>query len=198
MSDKVVNFYRIDPGEHAPVEAAPPDGVSVRLWRPGSRAPGPETFMGRSAQVYRLFHGAHLFSNRDYSAICLEEDGKTLHISTVFPRFFRFPFMRPNDLQIGATFTREDARGRGLAKAGLYEATVLLAAPDRAFWYLTDADNLPSCRVAEAAGFHCVGTGARIARLGIGALSAYRLTNEFESDGAAPAQRSGKPASPNN
>jgi RimJ/RimL family protein N-acetyltransferase len=126
--------------------------------------------------VYRAFHRFGVFANDDYSAVCVEEDvGRPLHVSCVFPRFFRFPFMSADDLQIGATFTAVGARGRGLAQRALIEAVRRLAKPGRTFWYLTEVTNEASCRVAEHAGFEVVGHGARMPRLGVGALGAYRF-----------------------
>lgn len=173
-ADAVVRFYRcIDPDRLG----VPPDGPQVRLWRPGDAAPGPDSFMGRAHLAYLAFHRLGIFANRDYSALCLDDDtGRPLHVSCIFPRFFRFPFMSADDLQIGATHTEPDARGRGLAQRGLIEAVRRLARPGRAFWYLTEATNTASCTVAEKAGFDLAGHGVRLPRLGSSALSAYRLT----------------------
>ncbi|WP_370634973.1 GNAT family N-acetyltransferase [Roseivivax sp. GX 12232] len=149
----------------------------MRLWRPGDAPPGPDIFIGRAHLAYIAFHRLGIFANPDYSALCLDDDsGRPLHVSCIFPRYFRFPFMAADDLQIGATHTEPDARGRGLAQRALIEAVRRLARPGRAFWYLTEATNVASCAVVEKAGFDWVGSGARIPRLGIGALSAYRLT----------------------
>lgn len=132
--------------------------------------------MGPAHMVYSAFHRFGVFANADYSAVCLEEEeGKPLHVSCVFPRFFRFPFMAADDLQIGATFTETSARGCGLAQHALIEAVQRLAKPGRTFWYLTEDANRASCRVAEQAGFDLVGHGARMPRFGVSALGAYRL-----------------------
>jgi RimJ/RimL family protein N-acetyltransferase len=150
--------------------------VRIRIWRPGDLRPGPEAFLGYIHMVYLAFHRLGVFANSDYRAICIDdEDGQLLHVSCVFPRFFRFPFMAADDLQIGATFTVADARGRGLAQRALIEAVRQLAQPGRTFWYLTDVANQASCRVAEHAGFEVVGHGARIPRLGLRMLGSYRI-----------------------
>jgi RimJ/RimL family protein N-acetyltransferase len=100
--------------------------------------------------------------------------GQTLaHRSSVFPRYFRFPFMQPGDLQVGDTWTVETERGRGLAVAGLL--TALAWARGRRVWYLTTAANDASTRVARRAGFALVGTGVRRPAFGIGLLGAYQL-----------------------
>jgi RimJ/RimL family protein N-acetyltransferase len=91
--------------------------------------------------------------------------------------------MADDDLQIGATFTRADSRGKGFAQLALNEAVRQLAKPGRAFWYLTDVANQASCRVAERAGFEIVGHGSRVPRLGVGALGAYRILNRVSGTG---------------
>lgn len=151
----------------------------LRLWTPELRqgAPGPEMFMGRAHQVYLAFHKLGIFASRDYCAVCVDDatTGETLHVSTVFPKYFRFPFMAASDLQVGATFTKDSARGQGLATAALNWAAVHLAAQDRVFWYLTETSNAPSCRVARAAGFSLAGTGFRRPVLGLRVLGKYVL-----------------------
>jgi len=175
--DAVVRFYRCsDAGRLGPVPAAAL-AARARLWRPGDALPGPEAFMGRALLAYLAFHQIGVFANGDYSALCLDgEGGRPLHVSCVFPRFFRFPFMAADDLQVGATFTEPGARGQGLAQRALIEAVQRLIRPGRSFWYLTEVANRASCAVAEKAGFEVVGYGARVPRFGIGALGAYRLT----------------------
>lgn len=152
-------------------------GVEAFLWQPGNGERQPSGFMGPARHVYRAFHAAGIFSNRDFGALCLRasDSGALLHVSWVFPGFFRFPFMARNDLQIGATHTVDDARGRGLARLALSSAVDRLDQPDRSFWYLTESANTASCKVAEAAGFSLQGTGSKHPRLGLKVLGGYRL-----------------------
>jgi len=175
----LVRFYSFSDLYRLGLEPEISSAVRVRLWRPGDLLPGPEAFLGHTHIVYSAFHRLGVFANADYSAICIEEeDGTLLHVSCIFPRFFRFPFMATNDLQIGATYTVLGARGRGLAKRALIEAVRQLSSPGRAFWYLAEVANQASCRVAEQAGFKVVGHGERIARLGLSVLGAYRILQE--------------------
>jgi RimJ/RimL family protein N-acetyltransferase len=119
-------------------------------------------------------HKLGLFANTDYSALLLiQKNHPQAHISSVFPGFARFPFMGPDDLQIGATSTSPDARGQGLATRAILEIMDVLGQPGRTFWYLTEAANIASCRAIEKAGFHCVGEGEKHSRLGLRALGYY-------------------------
>ncbi|MEI4197514.1 GNAT family N-acetyltransferase [Roseovarius sp. E0-M6] len=121
-------------------------------------------------------HRLGLFANDDYSAMLLAKEGTPpAHISSVFPGFMRFPFMKPEDLQIGATATAPEAAGSGLATRAIVEIVDRLEKPDRTFWYLTDAANAASCRVIEKAGFRLVGEGEKYPRLGVRALGYYDI-----------------------
>lgn len=174
-----VLFFRHDGGvdeKHlAAVRAATPDHTA-RLWRPGHGLAGPGGVAGGTYAFYGVWHHLRLFANRDYSALeIISRDGKIDHVSCIFPGFFRFPFMQPDDLQIGLTETSSDMRGRGLATRAILEIVEIFARPGRRFWYLTGADNSSSVRTIEKAGFAFVGEGAKEPRLGLTALGAYRL-----------------------
>jgi predicted GNAT family acetyltransferase len=79
------------------------------------------------------------------------------------------------DLQIGNVWTEPELRGRGLATAAICQVVTELAAPDRAFWYVTARENLPSVRAVERAGFELVGAGERIPRWGLRVLGSFTM-----------------------
>jgi RimJ/RimL family protein N-acetyltransferase len=152
-----------------------PDGCSVRVWQPAGLHWIPPGTSGPKWIVWRLFQVAGIFSSRDYAVVQIWRGTQLAHRSSVFPRYFRFPFMQPSDLQVGDTWTRESERGRGLAVAGLL--TALAWARGRRVWYLTTAANEASIRVARRAGFRLAGTGVRRPAFGIGVLGAYQLVH---------------------
>lgn len=160
----------------APSEPALPDGYQVRIWRPGWRSPPPTAIRDPVHWAWWLFHLLHLFTNRDFGVVLIEQEGVLVHRSGVFPRYFRFPFMARADLQIGGTWTKPDQRGRGLAGAAIATALARLHRPGRVFWYIVDDANVASIRVIQRRGFLLAGRGARLPRLGMGALSYYALT----------------------
>lgn len=153
-----------------------PHGLAFEWWRPSLiclRPPGPKT---KAHLAYAAMHLVGVFSNKGYSALCIRnEAGDVVHRSSVFPGFFRFPFMTPDDLQVGMTWTAEPYRGRGLAVAALANVVAGRASASCAIWYLTSEDNLASRKVAERAGFALVGNGAKRPRLGLGALGYFGL-----------------------
>jgi len=158
-----------------------PDGCIVTVWRPAGARWTPPGTSGLKWIVWRVFQVAGIFSTADYAVVQIWRGAALAHRSSVFPGYFRFPFMQPSDLQVGDTWTRESERGRGLAVAGLL--TALAWAGGRRVWYVTTAANEPSVRVARRAGFRLAGTGVRRPAFGIGLLGAYRLVRPAAPEG---------------
>ncbi len=155
---------------------APPSGLSRSLWTPGWRAVRPTGLTGITWVVWWSFHQLRVFGNRDYGVLLVNDaGGRVVHRACVFPPYPRFPFMAPDDLQIGDLWTAEEWRGHGLATASLGHIVQQKVRPGRRLWYLAEQSNTASIRVAERAGFRCVGTGRREGRWGLRPLGAYRL-----------------------
>lgn len=178
-SSEIVNaapflFYRLDSGCGAPAKL--PDGFRFEYWRPSLRhplAPGLSPFAGA---VWLAFKVLQLFANRDYASGVVWHGDRVAHVTMVFPRFFRFPFMSAPDVQFGALFTHPDFRRRGLAPFAVQELARLLAQPRRRFWYVTHETNTASQQVAARLGFVLVGRGDRLRRLGLHAIGCYQIT----------------------
>lgn len=149
--------------------------AKVEIWTPGIMRMRPRGLESSAAMVWWLFDILHVFSNRDYAIAIIRTNGTVVHRSFVFPRFFRFPFMEADDLQIGDTWTAPSARGQGLACAALATIVGHFARPGRSFWYVVESMNPASIRVAEKAGFVLAGSGSRRPRFGVPALAAYRI-----------------------
>jgi RimJ/RimL family protein N-acetyltransferase len=152
-----------------------PDGCVVKVWQPAGAQWTPPGTSGLKWIVWRLFQLAGVFASRDYAVVQIWRGATLAHRSSVFPGYFRFPFMQRSDLQVGDTWTIDSERGRGLAVTGLL--TALAWARGRRVWYLTTAANQASIRVAERAGFAAAGTGERRPAFGIGVLGAYHLVH---------------------
>jgi RimJ/RimL family protein N-acetyltransferase len=136
--------------------------------------PVPPGIPGRlPALVWAVMHVSHLFANRAYAIVLMRHGSTVVHHSFLFPRYFRFPFMGDEDLQVGDTWTEPAWRGRGLARVALLEARHRAAAEGRCVWYVTDKDNTPSQRVAESCGFRMYGRGVRTSRWNLRALGAF-------------------------
>jgi len=170
-------FYKADPVPPASPEPAQSPSRRYTLWRPSPTRLVPVPGAGARTLVWWLFHYGRVFTNRDYCVLLVREGDKFVHRAIVSPRYFRFPFMARDDLQVGDVWTAPSQRGRGIASSALRHIIAFLAKPGRRFWYVTTEDNLPSRRAAEKAGFRCVAEGTREPRLGFRILGQYRITS---------------------
>ena len=151
-------------------------GGQVALWRPSWGRVPPPLLRSRVNWVWWLFHNLHVFRSRAFAVILVSREGRLIHRSSVFPPYFRFPFMRHADVQIGDTWTDEAERGRGIATAAIGVALALPRQRDGDAWYVVEEENRASIRAVEKAGFALVGRGKRLPRLGVRALGYYAIT----------------------
>jgi GNAT superfamily N-acetyltransferase len=167
-------FYRLD----APLrDCRPlPAGYCFELWRPSVLHPFPRGLSPIIGLIWYGFHCCRIFSNRDYAAGLIFQEKKVVHITLVFPSYFRFPFMSRSDLQFGALWTAPEHRGQGLAGAAIARLSRLLSSPERKFWYLTHEANKASQQVAQRAGFRLIGWGKRTKYAGLYLLGQYLIT----------------------
>lgn len=180
MAKKLVQFYRLTDvtAVHAALEhqRARSPAHRVNFWQPSLARPfAPGEFDPKLAS-YTLMNASGLFDSPSYGAVLLSNtDGTIDHRSMIMPRFARFPFMAVNDLQIGATFTRPEARGSGLALRAVLEIVNRYGDSGRHFWYLTDEANAASVAVIRKAGFELAGTGGKRPRYGLRFLGFYDM-----------------------
>ena len=159
-------------------QALPEPGYSCEIWRPSLSAFTPAGLPLLPFGVWWLFHHLRVFSNRGYALFLIKHRGQVVHRSIVTPGYFRFPFMRDKDLQVGDTFTEPEERGKGLAVFALRSILSSDDVPDRPYWYVVERDNTASIRAAEKAGFQLAGEGTRTTRLGLRALGSYVVRKE--------------------
>lgn len=173
-------FYAWKGDDNLPSLGPPPlEGASVEVWRPAPGRIFPPLRFNMSSIVWWAFHFLMIFANRDYGVIYIKVGGAVAHSAIVTPRYFRFPFMEDADVQIGATWTSPEHRGRGLAKLAIRSVCKMWGAPT--VWYLTEARNAASVRAVEGAGFKLLGAGTRRSRFGLKAFGYYRLSEMGET-----------------
>jgi len=159
-------FYRCD-AQPAVVGRGPADAYSIRVWQPGRDGLPPRGSQRLSNLAWWAFARFGLFARADFAELTIWHEQQLLHRLIVTPRWYRFPFMARRDLQLGALWTRPDARGRGLARAAIGEALLRFGGPGVRFWYVVDATNRGSTRLIESCGFQLIGTGRRTHPLGL-------------------------------
>lgn len=151
----------------------------LRTWKPSLLSVRPQGFSLRPFGVWWAFDRLRIFANRHYSLLAIYAGDRLVHRTCIFPRYFRFPFMDADDLQIGDVWTELSHRGKGLAAAALQHAVQTHANSNSKIWYVVDDSNRASIKLAESAGFELVGRGDRKSRFAIRALGAYRLTKRI-------------------
>lgn len=147
----------------------------VEIWKPASWRVRPREFALWPFCIWWAFDQLRVFSNRDYCLVLVRKGTEVVHRSCIFPRYFRFPFMAPEDLQVGDTWTAPAYRGLGLGTYGLQSAAKVAAMRPRRLWYIVEENNAASIRVAEKVGFVGVARGKRTSRLGVHLLGSFIL-----------------------
>mgnify|MGYP001301819894 CR=1 FL=1 len=175
-SQETVCFFRADPDElltHAPDLGS----LTLRTWRPSRDGAPRGAFATRTSFAWWAMQRAGAFAWDDLAIYALFESGRMVHRLLVTPRWYRFGFMAGGDRQLGMLWTAEDCRGRGLAKLGMMAAHAEYADRASSFWYLVDADNRASIRLAEAMGYRLAGHGKRTSPMGLAPFGRFVISS---------------------
>ena len=127
-------------------------GFDLKIWRPSGLSIIPEYFP-RKYLGYWLAHKIGYFPNKDYSAVIIKDNDNFVLKMLVVPKYFKWPFMGPNDLQVMYITTNSKYRRLGVADIALSVAVNRLAANRRKFWAIIDENNIPSLNCFKKAGF---------------------------------------------
>jgi ribosomal protein S18 acetylase RimI-like enzyme len=165
-----VDFYRLD---RAPAAVPLAPDLRIAWWQPdrdglpsrGSRRPVNYWWWALARM------GA--FSRRGFAELRIEREGRVVHRLIVTPRWYRFPFMGADDLQIGDVWTAPEARRQQLARIAIAEAQRRFGADGTAIWYVVDARNRASAELARSCGYRHAAVGRRTRRLGLSLLGQY-------------------------
>ena len=183
-------FYLIETNRISNISATRKTPATATIWRPSLTSLKPSGFAFFPFFIWWVFHYLHVFSNRDYHLLASYDNGCIIHRSCVFPKYFRFSFMKKRDLQIGDIWTDVRFRGKGLATQFLSIILNMQTKSARRLWYIVDEDNLPSIRVAEKVGFQLIGVGFRKKRFGVRLLGSFCIEKfveeRFSSDHTSP------------
>lgn len=166
-----------------------PFGYSVSMWWPSRRHPWPpglDNLRSRARFAFRyVLDSLGSFANREVGAVCIFYADRLVHYSGFTPRYWRFPFLADDDLQIGDTWTAPDHRGRGLAGYALHEILDMKQGRGRGLWYVVGDNNPASIRVVERAAFELAGVGHWRLPWGIKLLGSY-VMNAAPDEMSAP------------
>ncbi|HYL72970.1 MAG TPA: bifunctional GNAT family N-acetyltransferase/class I SAM-dependent methyltransferase [Bryobacteraceae bacterium] len=154
-----------------------PDEYSFTVWTPTMRHPVPAT-LNVNAAVWTSFHACGLFANSGYRVVYIRFKERIVHRSCVLPRYFRWPFMGENDLQVSSTWTDPEFRSKGLASSALAHILRTMTAARRRFWYVSRESNMASIRVCRRVGFQLFAYGTRGTAFGLRSLGQLKLLPE--------------------
>lgn len=146
---------------------------SISFWKPRLNKIFPLGLSEKRFLFWWFMHQLRFFPNRDYSVLLIHRGNDLIHRSCIFPRYFRYPFMKDNDLQIGDTFTDHEYRGKGIATLAILNIVESLKMNNRKIWYITEENNKSSIRVIEKAGFKKIGSGIRTSKFGLRLLGSF-------------------------
>lgn len=172
MTPRLLYFVSARKAER--MELTEPDcTVSWQFWRPSLTSIIPPGNPVWPFVVWWAFHVLRVFQSLDYCVVLCFENGTLAHRSCVFPRFYRFPFMGRDDLQVGDIWTAPGSRKKGLARLALAKAIEHF--PARRIWYVCDEANLASIAVAKNAGMLLHAIGTRTRRFGFRLFGQFRI-----------------------
>ena len=149
--------------------AIKPVDIYAYLWKPSFSCVHPPDLDGKF-RYWGIAYLLKLFGNHDYRVLYLLSGSKVVHRSVVMPRYFRWPFMNRDDLQVSSTWTDPSYRGRGYATYSLTLIAQLFSKQGRSIWYVTMENNIPSIKVCLSAGFQLYNYAERKNFLGISVL----------------------------
>jgi RimJ/RimL family protein N-acetyltransferase len=168
-----VNFFRrtIDGTADSPPSLSP--GLTFHCWTPATEGYPPAGSRTFANYFWWALIKSGGFARSDFAEISVRDGSRILHRLIVSPAWYRFPFMGPQDLQIGAIWTLPEARRKQLARAAIGEAHRRFGTSETCFWYLAGAGNHASEALARSCGYELVATGRRTRGFGTSLLGQY-------------------------
>lgn len=123
----------------------------IKQWKPSLSALFP---IGCDNQLHFFFYWVLFFlikRNNLYSIYIVYDGKKVIHHSVVFPRFYKFTFMKKKDIQIGMIYT--DTKYRNQQIASIILNKIIREHSQFFIWYLVDEYNTHSIKLALKNGF---------------------------------------------
>lgn len=132
---------------------------NITIWKPSLLSMTPKKFpLNLHQYVWWLLF---FFLKKTNYCICVvyNAENELIHHAILFPKFFRFPFMRTGDFQIGNVWTKETYRNQNIAQTSIN--FLMDRMPTKNFWYITKSCNLPSKTLAKKLQFKSKFSGTK-------------------------------------
>jgi RimJ/RimL family protein N-acetyltransferase len=121
--------------------------------------------LGNSGSLL-LYWFWYLFSARGFKIYYFSMGDRVIHLSHVISRNPKFPFLGPDDFEIGPCWTDPEFRGMGLYPNMLHRITGDLRGKVERLMIFAEADNEASLKGISKAGFLPVGQGKKVGLMG--------------------------------
>jgi hypothetical protein len=150
---KLLKLYKktIREDENMPIQSFSDDGYSVLIFKPTLFRFG----IDNSERINRFL--LYFVTMGRYRILYVMKGHKVLHYSFIIPKTFRFPFMGPNELEIGPCFTDIHYRGRGIYTRVLQLIPYIFKESAKTFWIYTVQSNIISQKAIEKSEFNYYG-----------------------------------------
>ena len=193
-----------NPGRHlffcresdlAPVQSRLSHGYAWNVWRPeltDLHPPRAPRELRRRFMLRAAMHQARLLRGHGYGEIVIYSDNELVHHTGFAPRYWRFPFLGKDDIQIASAWTSPAHQEKGFAEFAIEKIIASARRPGRRFWYCVEDSNLASIRVAEKLGFSLIGIGTWVVPMGMELLSYYEILDSAQTGTCLRAEESMK------
>jgi RimJ/RimL family protein N-acetyltransferase len=168
MADSYL-VYRLDRSMARTESTAVTPSPALREWTPSLMNVAPGDLIAERTGFIKnwLFHLPSIARSTDPYKVFMLQDGERIVAQCLVTKpSARFPFMGPDELQIGLVYTAPQQRTKGLARR-LVAAVIASHRRCPAYWWITSDDNIASQKVAEGNGFTRFGRAIRTSRFGI-------------------------------
>jgi len=119
----------------------------------------------------------YIFSRRKYRIYYVADRDRIVHLSHVISKNPKFPFLGPDDFEIGPCWTDPEYRGQGLYPCVLAKITAdYQACVGKLFIFGAKKHQASLAGISEL-GFQYIGSGVKTGALGI-----YRITDPVEEE----------------
>lgn len=98
---------------------------------------------------------------KNYEHYIVYAGERLIHYCIVLPKYYRYPFMGDNDIQIGPFWTAEEYRGQGICPFVIHEIVKRYKSRKKYAHIITRENNVESQRSIMKAGFDIYGYGVR-------------------------------------
>lgn len=171
-SEKILFFYN-----SCHLRTNSKNKIELIFWTPNFLQIKPILFPYMPFFIWYIFYHFGVFENKNYFVAYIKNQNKILHKTLIFPKFYRFPFMKKNDLQLGDIFTEKTYRGRGIAFNVVN--LIINMYKTKNFWFLCSENNISSIMIAHNNNFKLKGYGYKVTPFGFNIFSYYKIFKNY-------------------